>query len=60
MPGKEDENIFIYFKLFRANVKAKVNALRASQEEGKKEYEASIKACKDYMGLMSRYLGDLK
>lgn len=60
MESEADEAIFVYYKLFRANVKAKVNAIRASQEEDNQAYEDNIVAMKNYMKLMKRYMAELQ
>ena len=54
---KEEEQLFIYYKSYRANVRAKVNALRAMQaedEQTSKRYEEEVMK---YLKLMDRYMG---
>ncbi|MCB0847228.1 MAG: hypothetical protein KDE26_28450 [Bacteroidetes bacterium] len=54
---KEEEQLFIYYKSYRANVRAKVNALRAMQaedEQTSKRYEEEVLK---YLKLMDRYMG---
>lgn len=53
-----DRKIFTYYKAYRANVRAKVNALRASQGEDANG-EKSEEECSSYLTLMNRYLDEL-
>jgi aminoglycoside phosphotransferase family enzyme len=53
---EKDEKLFQYYKLYRANVKVKVNGLRCMQGKksaGYKEHHANIS---DYLNLMDEYL----
>lgn len=54
----EEEALFDYFKAYRANVRAKVTALRASQEEGE-DAEKEKGRVLLYLELMDRYLDRL-
>jgi uncharacterized protein len=51
----EDFLIFQYYKLYRANVRAKVNALKAMQEEDPIEVAKRMKLCEAYFQLMVAY-----
>ncbi len=51
----EDEQLFLYFKAYRANVRLKV-ALQELEQHRKAEVEATALR---YWGLLGRYLGDL-
>ena len=57
--NEADENIFQYFKLYRANVRLKVNALKAKQSNEKQEFEIRMALVKKYLDLMEKYQLDL-
>ncbi len=52
----EDQVLFIYYKAYRANVRAKVNSLRARSAAEKTEKSKSLSAVKKYLQLMDGYL----
>jgi aminoglycoside phosphotransferase family enzyme len=52
----EDWNIFHYFKLYRANVRLKVNGLNALQAEEAEELKPLLAATTDYLHLYKYYL----
>ncbi len=52
----EDRNIFNYFKCYRANVRAKVHALAALQENEEQLYQKHLKALRKYLLLMDEYI----
>lgn len=56
VPGVDEgaDSLFIYFKAYRANVRAKVNFLQAAQ--GKPGSEAALKAGVHYLGWMCTYM----
>lgn len=54
--GRKEEALFEYYKAYRANVRAKVTAIRASQE---KDPEQEKKKIALYLDLMDRYLDRL-
>lgn len=56
----EDQYLFVYFKCYRANVRAKVHALAAGQEGDQKSYRRHKAAVKKYLLLMSRYMQAMK
>ncbi len=56
----EDQLIFEYYKLYRANVRTKVNALKAIQTKDEKEREYRLKLTEDYFLLMREYLSKLQ
>ncbi|MEQ6120750.1 hypothetical protein [Reichenbachiella sp. MALMAid0571] len=58
MNSSKDEQLFVYYKFYRANVRAKVNVLRAMQasEEDSEEY---AKEAMKYLDLMEKYKIDL-
>lgn len=51
----EDKKLFLYYKCFRANVRAKVHALAADQANDTVDYHHHIKAWKSYVNLMQTY-----
>ncbi|HKK74460.1 MAG TPA: hypothetical protein VJ953_05260 [Saprospiraceae bacterium] len=51
----EDWNIFHYFKLYRANVRLKVNGLNALQAESEEESKPLLKVTGDYLHLFRYY-----
>lgn len=58
MRNAEEEQLFVYYKAYRANVRAKVNALRAqSAEENNSE---ALEDCALYLNLMNQYINELQ
>ncbi len=55
MPQKEDQQIFHYYKMYRANVRLKVNALAGIQQE---EGEGVTEDLKEEIGVYYRLLKD--
>ncbi|MFZ1677729.1 MAG: hypothetical protein WAT91_10675 [Saprospiraceae bacterium] len=56
--GKKEHLLFTYYKCYRANVRAKVNALRAMNAEGSVR-EKNLADLKRYLKLLDKYLIDL-
>ena len=54
-----EKMLFIYYKAYRANVRAKVNALRAKEASGKNR-KLILLECSKYLSLMSNYIKILK
>lgn len=52
---KEDKLLFNYYKCCRANVRAKVNVIAASQAQDGATYRQAVHACKKYLRLMKKY-----
>ncbi|MCU0398105.1 MAG: hypothetical protein MUC73_08375, partial [Cyclobacteriaceae bacterium] len=52
----EENLLFIYFKSYRANVRAKVNALRAMTASSDSQQAQSLKECERYLRLMQSYI----
>jgi aminoglycoside phosphotransferase family enzyme len=52
----EDHRLFIYYKSYRANVRAKVNSLRAKSAVDKEDKTNSLIAAAKYLDLMDDYL----
>lgn len=55
----EDELIFRYFKVLRANVRAKVHAIGLAKESEDKERSLHLGALKKYLHLMQSYMDDI-
>jgi len=53
--SKEDENLFLYYKSYRANVRAKVNSLRAQSAGNATEKQQFLEETKRYLQLMQTY-----
>ncbi len=54
--GDEEQRLFIYFKSYRANVRAKVNSLRARSAQNPDEKELALAEVRRYLRLMQDYL----
>ena len=52
----EDRTLFIYYKSYRANVRAKVNSLRAKSTENKEDKTTAMIQARKYLQLMDNYL----
>jgi hypothetical protein len=52
----EDKQLFLYYKCFRANVRAKVHALGVKQAHDTGNYHQHLKAWRSYVKLMRRYM----
>ncbi len=55
--GKEEQMLFTYYKAYRANVRAKVNALRALQAEGTVQQQ-NLADVKKYLDLLDQYMSE--
>lgn len=53
--GYMEERLFTYYKSYRANVRAKVNALRAMQANNSRVRNEYIREIKKYLNLMDHY-----
>jgi len=62
MPREEDRNIFHYYKMYRANVRLKVNALAGIEREEKRKAvsEELLKEIKVYYDLLQDYFEEGK
>jgi len=60
MPHPADEDILQYFKLYRANVRYKVNGLQAMQAETEAQREQAMDSVRAYQYLFERYLKELQ
>jgi len=51
-----DRKLFIYYKSYRANIRAKVNSLRARSAGNEKEESTALAEVEKYLRLMNEYL----
>jgi len=58
--SQEDEMLFIYYKAYRANIRAKVNALRAKNAESEDQQKHALSETHKYILLMNNYIGEIK
>lgn len=56
---KAEHNLFIYYKSYRANIRAKVNSLRAKSATTGEERTNSLAAAKKYLYLLESYIKEL-
>lgn len=59
MKTKSEYRLFIYYKSYRANIRAKVNSLRAKSATTREEKTKSLMDSKKYLTLMERYLKEV-
>jgi aminoglycoside phosphotransferase family enzyme len=57
--SKEMERLFLYYKSYRANIRAKVNSLRARSAQERHEKDRALAECRSYLELMTGYLARL-
>ena len=57
--GRKEQLLFTYYKCYRANVRAKVNALRA-MKPGESLQKKYLQDAKKYLDLMESYITELK
>ena len=56
---EEERNLFVYYKSYRANVRAKVNSLRAKSASNNADRKKALAEVKKYLKLMDGYLESL-
>ena len=56
---KDDKNLFIYYKSYRANVRAKVNSLRARTASSHETKRKALDEASRYLKLMTCYMDSL-
>lgn len=56
--GRKEQLLFTYYKCYRANVRAKVNALRAMQSDNAVR-KINLEEVQKYLSLMNRYVREL-
>jgi len=60
MVSDADRSLFIYYKSYRANVRAKVNSLRAKSAANETDKAKALSAADKYLRLMDGYIASLK
>lgn len=55
----EDQQIYLYYKLYRANVRVKINALKTMQSPDETEMKQRMVLTKDYLALLEKYLAEV-
>jgi aminoglycoside phosphotransferase family enzyme len=60
MREKADEQLFLFYKLHRANVRIKVHAIRIRELEKEEAIQAEVKRMREYMGLFREYFSHLR
>lgn len=55
----EERQLFIYYKSYRANIRAKVNSLRARSVSNSEEKSTALRTAEKYLLLVKKYLKDL-
>lgn len=56
METEEDRSLFIYYKSYRANIRAKVNSLRAGTAANETERKKALHTADKYLEMMDGYL----
>jgi uncharacterized protein len=56
MQTDAEQKLFIYYKCYRANVRAKVNSLRAASAESSQAQQKALQETKKYLQLIGKYL----
>ncbi|NER11617.1 hypothetical protein SAMN06265375_10312 [Muriicola jejuensis] len=59
MRTAEERDLFVYYKAYRANVRAKVNSLRAGSESDKGKKQRMLAETLKYLNMMEAYLQSL-
>jgi hypothetical protein len=57
---EEDRKLFIYYKSYRANIRAKVNSLRAKGAKNEVEKKSALRETEKYLRLMDGYINSLE
>lgn len=60
MKTKSERDLFIYYKSYRANIRAKVNVLRAKSATTREEKSKALVGAEKYFSLMESYLEELR
>lgn len=59
METPEDKALFVYYKMYRANIRAKVNGLRAKSATSDDERTKAVNTAKKYLNQMKRYQDEM-
>jgi aminoglycoside phosphotransferase family enzyme len=57
--SEADRKLFLYYKSYRANIRAKVNSLRARSADNEAARRLALAEAGKYLGLMNSYLKTL-
>lgn len=57
--NKQEEQLFLFYKMYRANVKAKINAIRTQQAHNEEEKKSRLALFEKYYQLFLNYYGQL-
>ena len=57
--GEADRKLFIYYKSYRSNIRAKVNSLRARSAKDDNEKKLILTEVDKYLRLMDGYMSEL-
>ncbi len=60
MGNKKEHQLFMYYKCYRANIRAKVNSLRAKSASDRTSKKKALMEARKYLGLMETYLNSLE
>ncbi len=60
MKTEDDRKLFVYYKSYRSNIRAKVNSLRARNANDDEQRIAALKEADKYLHLMDVYMKELK
>jgi aminoglycoside phosphotransferase family enzyme len=60
MRTEADRKLFLFYKAYRANVRLKVNCLRAMQPESEAAYRKTMNSVRAYLDLLNSYLAQLQ
>ena len=58
--NEQEEQLFLYYKMYRANVKAKINAIKTQQAHNEQELRSRMDLFNRYFQLMQDYLWKLR
>jgi aminoglycoside phosphotransferase family enzyme len=56
---EEDRNLFVFYKAYRANIRAKVNSFRAQDASKENERRQALENVNKYLLLMNSYLNSI-
>lgn len=54
--NEQEEKLFLYYKCYRANIRAKVCSIRARSAADKPAFQQELSACRKYLLMMDEYL----
>jgi aminoglycoside phosphotransferase family enzyme len=60
MKTDDERKLFVFYKSYRANIRAKVNSLRARSAANNAEAKSPLAETEKYLKLMNSYLEEIK